>query len=112
MKTFQQTQQVQLQEFRRLMNIATQVTQLNKSNQTLKSVQSQGSKIESLLRSIKSTDDAMTIYTKMSDALVLLSQMMSSTASIARSSTVSSVSNAVLTKDLTDKINQILRRKR
>ena len=35
MKTFQQTQQVQLQEFRRLMNIATQVTQLNKSSEII-----------------------------------------------------------------------------
>ena len=48
----------------------------------------------------------------MSNAIVLLSQMISATADVSRSSTLSSVANSILTKDITSKLDSIIKRKR
>jgi len=109
---FDNTKEIQLNEFRRFMNVATQITQLQKSSKSLNDVKSQSSRVENILKSVSKEDDAPTVFKKMSDAFIELSRMITATAQISRSSAVSSVSNSVLSQDLSDKVNQILSKRR
>jgi hypothetical protein len=109
---FEITKQNKLLEFRRLANIATQIAQLNKSKTQTDKVKSLSSKVDAALRSVSPDDDTSTTFKKMSNAIVLLSQMISATADVSRSSTLSSVANSILTKDITSKLDSIIKRKR
>lgn len=109
---FEITKQNKLLEFRRLANIATQIAQLNKSKTQTDKVKSLSSKVDAALRSVSLDDDTSTTFKKMSNAIVLLSQMISATADVSRSSTLSSVANSILTKDVTSKLDSIIKRKR
>lgn len=111
---FNDLREEKLLEFRRFLNIATQLTQLTKSqtlNSKLKSIQNN---INSKLRSVSLDDDQKDIFNKMSDAMIELSKMIEIVSQIILTSTNSSVANAVLTKN-TDKkldmINNILRKR-
>ena len=111
---FNDLREEKLLEFRRFLNIATQLTQLTKSqslNSKLKSIQNN---INSKLRSVSLDDDQKDMFNKMSDAMIELSKMIEIVSQIILTSTNSSVANAVLTKN-TDKkldmINNILRKR-
>ena len=111
---FEVLKEQKLLEFRRFLNIATQLTQLTKSqslNSKLKSIQNN---INSKLRSVSLDDDQKGMFNKMSDAMIELSKMIEIVSQIILTSTNSSVANAVLTKN-TDKkldmINNILRKR-
>ena len=111
---FNDLREEKLLEFRRFLNIATQLTQLTKSqslNSKLKSIQNN---INSKLRSVSLDDGQKDMFNKMSDAMIELSKMIEIVSQIILTSTNSSVANAVLTKN-TDKkldmINNILRKR-
>jgi len=111
---FEVLKEEKLLEFRRFLNIATQLTQLTKSqtlNTKLKNIQNN---INSKLRSVSLDDDQKDMFNKMSDAMIELSKMIEIVSQIILTSTNSSVANAVLTKN-TDKkldmINNILRKR-
>ena len=111
---FNDLREEKLLEFRRFLNIATQLTQLTKSrtlNSKLKSIQNN---INSKLQSVSLDDDQKDMFNKMSDAMIELSKMIEIVSQIILTSTNSSVANAVLTKN-TDKkldmINNILRKR-
>ena len=56
--------------------------------------------MKQLLTGIKSDETPQMVFKKMSNALVLLSQMITNTADVSKSATLSSVANSVLTRDI------------
>ena len=98
-----------LNEFRRFLNIATQIAQGSKSVRQTEKVKSDGNKVKQILTSISPDETPQSVFKKMSNAMILLSQMITNTADVSKSSTLSSVANSVLTKDLTKTLQKIRR---
>lgn len=90
-----------LNEFRRFLNIATQIAQGSKSVRQTEKVKSDGNKVKQILTNISPEETPSSVFKKMSSAIVLLSQMITNTVEVSKSSTLSSVANSVLTRDLT-----------
>jgi len=89
-----------LNEFRRFMNVATQIAQGTKSIRQANKIKTDGDKVKQLLTGIKSDETPEMVFKKMSNALILLSQMITNTADVSKSATLSSVANSVLTRDI------------
>lgn len=89
-----------LNEFRRFMNVATQIAQGTKSIRQANKIKSDSAKVKQILTDIKSDETPQTVFKKMSNALIIMSQMITDTADVSKSSTLSSVANSVLTRDL------------
>ena len=98
---FNDIKEQNLNEFRRFLNIATQIAQGTKSVRQTEKVKSDGNKVKSILTGISSDETPQSVFKKMSNAMILLSQMITNTADVSKSSTLSSVANSVLTRDLT-----------
>lgn len=97
-----------LNEFRRFMNVATQIAQGTKSIRQANKIKSDSAKVKQILTDIKSDETPQTVFKKMSNALIIMSQMITDTADVSKSSTLSSVANSVLTRD----ISKTLQKKR
>ena len=89
-----------LNEFRRFMNVATQIAQGTKSIRQANKIKTDSAKVKQILTGIKSDETPQTVFKKMSNALIIMSQMITDTADVSKSSTLSSVANSVLTRDL------------
>ena len=89
-----------LNEFRRFMNVATQIAQGTKSIRQANKIKTDSAKVKQILTGIKSDETPQTVFKKMSNALIIISQMITDTADVSKSSTLSSVANSVLTRDL------------
>ena len=89
-----------LNEFRRFLNIATQIAQGSKSVRQTEKVKNDGNKVRQILTNISPDETPQSVFKKMSNAMILLSQMITNTADVSKSSTLSSVANSVLTRDL------------
>ena len=100
------TRKVTLNEFRRFLNIATQVAQGTKSIRQTERVKSNGNKVNAILSNISTDETPQSVFKKMSNAIVLLSQMITDTAEVSKTSTLSSVANSVLTRDLSKKLQR------
>ena len=98
-----------LNEFRRFLNIATQIAQGSKSVRQTEKVKNDGNKVRQILTNISPDETPQSVFKKMSNAMILLSQMITNTADVSKSSTLSSVANSVLTKDLTKTLQKIRR---
>ena len=98
---FNDIKEQNLNEFRRFLNIATQIAQGTKSVRQTEKVKSDGNKVKQILTGISSDETPQSVFKKMSNAMILLSQMITNTADVSKSSTLSSVANSVLTRDLT-----------
>ena len=98
-----------LNEFRRFFNIATQIAQGSKSVRQTEKVKNDGNKVRQILTNISPNETPQSVFKKMSNAMILLSQMITNTADVSKSSTLSSVANSVLTKDLTKTLQKIRR---
>ena len=103
------TRKVTLNEFRRFLNIATQIAQGSKSVRQTEKVKNDGNKVRQILTNISPDETPQSVFKKMSNAMILLSQMITNTADVSKSSTLSSVANSVLTKDLTKTLQKIRR---
>ena len=90
-----------LNEFRRFLNIATQIAQGSKSVRQTEKVKNDGNKVRQILTNISPDETPQSVFKKMSNAIILLSQMITNTVEVSKSSTLSSVANSVLTRDLT-----------
>ena len=97
---FENTKQQNLHEFKRFLNVATQIAQGTKSIRQANKIKTDGDKVKQLLTGIKSDETPQMVFKKMSNALVLLSQMITNTADVSKSATLSSVANSVLTRDI------------
>ena len=106
---FNDIKEQNLNEFRRFLNIATQIAQGSKSVRQTEKVKSDGNKVKQILTSISPDETPQSVFKKMSNAMILLSQMITNTADVSKSSTLSSVANSVLTKDLTKTLQKIRR---
>ena len=98
---FNDIKEQNLNEFRRFLNIATQIAQGSKSIRQSEKVKSDGNKVKQILTNISPEETPSSVFKKMSSAIVLLSQMITNTVEVSKSSTLSSVANSVLTRDLT-----------
>ena len=98
-----------LNEFRRFLNIATQIAQGSKAVRQTEKVKNDGNKVRQILTNISPDETPQSVFKKMSNAMILLSQMITNTADVSKSSTLSSVANSVLTKDLTKTLQKIRR---
>ena len=98
---FNDIKEQNLNEFRRFLNIATQIAQGSKSVRQTEKVKSDGNKVKQILTSISPDETPQSVFKKMSNAIILLSQMITNTVEVSKSSTLSSVANSVLTRDLT-----------
>ena len=98
---FNDIKEQNLNEFRRFLNIATQIAQGSKSVRQTEKVKSDGNKVKQILTNISPEETPSSVFKKMSSAIVLLSQMITNTVEVSKSSTLSSVANSVLTRDLT-----------
>ena len=101
-----------LTEIRRFLNISTQIAQLNKSKQSLSNVNTKYNQLKSSISSIDQNDSAQQILKKMSNAILLLSDMLMSSTALSRSNTISSVSNSILTRDVAKKFDQLTKKRR
>ena len=97
---FENTKQQNLHEFKRFLNVATQIAQGTKSIRQANKIKTDGDKVKQLLTGIKSDETPQMVFKKMSNALILLSQMITNTADVSKSATLSSVANSVLTRDI------------
>lgn len=103
---FENTKQQNLHEFKRFLNVATQIAQGTKSIRQTNKIKTDGDKVKQLLTGIKSDETPEMVFKKMSNALVLISQMITNTADVSKSATLSSVANSVLTNNLTKKLQR------
>jgi hypothetical protein len=106
---FNDIKEQNLNEFRRFLNIATQIAQGSKSVRQTEKVKNDGNKVRQILTNISPDETPQSVFKKMSNAMILLSQMITNTADVSKSSTLSSVANSVLTKDLTKTLQKIRR---
>ena len=106
---FNDIKEQNLNEFRRFLNIATQIAQGSKSVRQTEKVKNDGNKVKQILTNISPDETPQSVFKKMSNAMILLSQMITNTADVSKSSTLSSVANSVLTKDLTKTLQKIRR---
>ena len=106
---FNDIKEPSLNEFRRFLNIATQIAQGSKSVRQTEKVKNDGNKVRQILTNISPDETPQSVFKKMSNAMILLSQMITNTADVSKSSTLSSVANSVLTKDLTKTLQKIRR---
>ena len=72
---------------------------LNQSDKQTR-LKTDSAKVKQILTGIKSDETPQTVFKKMSNALIIMSQMITDTADVSKSSTLSSVANSVLTRDL------------
>ena len=98
---FENTKQQNLHEFKRFLNVATQIAQGTKSIRQANKIKTDGDKVRQILTGISNDETPQSIFKKMSNALVLLSSMITNTADVSKSATLSSVANSVLTNNLT-----------
>ena len=98
---FNDIKEQNLNEFRRFLNIATQIAQGSKSVRQTEKVKNDGNKVRQILTNISPDETPQSVFKKMSNAIILLSQMITNTVEVSKSSTLSSVANSVLTRDLT-----------
>ena len=98
---FNDIKEQNLNEFRRFLNIATQIAQGSKSVRQTEKVKNDGNKVRQILTNISPDETPQSVFKKMSNAMILLSQMITNTADVSKSSTFSSVANSVLARDLT-----------
>ena len=106
---FNDIKEQNLNEFRRFLNIATQIAQGSKSVRQTEKVKNDGNKVRQILTNISPDETPQSVFKKMSNAMILLSQMITNTADVSKSSTLSSVAISVLTKDLTKTLQKIRR---
>ena len=106
---FNDIKEQNLNEFRRFLNIATQIAQGSKSVRQTEKVKNDGYIVRQILTNISPDETPQSVFKKMSNAMILLSQMITNTADVSKSSTLSSVANSVLTKDLTKTLQKIRR---
>ena len=106
---FNDIKEQNLNELRRFLNIATQIAQGSKSVRQTEKVKNDGNKVRQILTNISPDETPQSVFKKMSNAMILLSQMITNTADVSKSSTLSSVANSVLTKDLTKTLQKIRR---
>ena len=106
---FNDIKEQNLNEFRRFLNIATQIAQGSKSVRQTEKVKNDGNKVRQILTNISPDETPQSVFKKMSNAIILLSQMITNTVEVSKSSTLSSVANSVLTKDLTKTLQKIRR---
>jgi hypothetical protein len=97
---FENTKQQNLHEFKRFLNVATQIAQGTKSIRQANKIKTDSDKVKQLLTGIKSDETPEMVFKKMSNALILISQMITNTADVSKSATLSSVANSVLTRDI------------
>ena len=64
-----------------------------------------------MLSSVSPDDNAQSVFKKMSNSIILLSQMLVNSSAVSRNSTISSVANAILTKDVSKKLDRITKRR-
>jgi|MDTD01.2.fsa_nt_gb hypothetical protein len=108
---FDNIKEQSLHEITRFLNIATQLAQLNKSKVNQNKVNSDFQKVKSMLSSVSPDDNAQSVFKKMSNSIILLSQMLVNSSAVSRNSTISSVANAILTKDVSKKLDRITKRR-
>ena len=89
--------------------MTTQIAQGSKSVRQTEKVKNDGNKVRQILTNISPDETPQSVFKKMSNAMILLSQMITNTADVSKSSTLSSVANSVLTKDLTKTLQKIRR---
>ena len=106
---FNDIKEQNLNEFRRFLNIATQIAQGSKSVRQTEKVKNDGNKVRQILTNISPDETPQSVFKKMSNAIIFLSQMITNTVEVSKSSTLSSVANSVLTKDLTKTLQKIRR---
>ena len=68
---FENTKQQNLHEFKRFLNVATQIAQGTKSIRQANKIKTDGDKVKQLLTGIKSDETPQMVFKKMSNALVL-----------------------------------------
>lgn len=103
---FENTKQQNLHEFKRFLNVATQIAQGTKSIRQANKIKTDGDKVRQILTGISNDETPQSIFKKMSNALVLISSMITNTADVSKSATLSSVANSVLTNNLTKKLKR------
>jgi DNA repair exonuclease SbcCD ATPase subunit len=101
-----------LTEIRRFLNISTQLSQLSKSKTNLDKVNSSYNKVKSVLSSINPDETPTSMMKKLSSSIILLSDMILNSTNLSRSNTISSVSNSILTRDVSKKVDSLTKKRR
>ena len=101
-----------LTEIRRFLNISTQLSQLSKSKTNLDKVNSSYNKVKSVLSSLSKDDTPDVMMKKLSSSIILLSDMIVNSTNLSRNNTISSVSNSILTRDVSKKVDNLTKRRR
>ena len=101
-----------LTEIRRFLNISTQLSQLSKSKTNLDKVNSSYNKVKSVLSSINPDETPTSMMKKLSSSIILLSDMILNSTNLSRSNTISSVSNSILTSDVSKKVDSLTKKRR
>jgi DNA repair exonuclease SbcCD ATPase subunit len=109
---FENLKSQNLTEIRRFLNISTQIAQLNKSKTNLDKVNSSYQKVKSVLSSLSKDDTPDVMMKKLSSSIILLSDMLLNSTNVSRSNTISSVSNSILTRDVSKKVDNLTKKRR
>ena len=109
---FENLKNENLTEIRRFLNISTQIAQLNKSKTNLDKVNSSYQKVKSVLSSLSKDDTPDVMMKKLSSSIILLSDMLLNSTNVSRSNTISSVSNSILTRDVSKKVDNLTKKRR
>ena len=109
---FENLKSQNLTEIRRFLNISTQLSQLSKSKTNLDKVNSSYNKVKSVLSSLSKDDTPDVMMKKLSSSIILLSDMIVNSTNLSRNNTISSVSNSILTRDVSKKVDNLTKRRR
>ena len=109
---FENLKSQNLTEIRRFLNISTQLSQLSKSKTNLDKVNSSYNKVKSVLSSLSKDDTPDVMMKKLSSSIILLSDMIVNSTNLSRNNTISSVSNSILTRDVSKKVDNLIKRRR
>ena len=109
---FENLKSQNLTEIRRFLNISTQLSQLSKSKTNLDKVNSSYNKVKSVLSSINPDETPTSMMKKLSSSIILLSDMILNSTNLSRSNTISSVSNSILTRDVSKKVDSLTKKRR
>ena len=109
---FENLKSQNLTEIRRFLNISTQLSQLSKSKTNLDKENSSYNKVKSVLSSLSKDDTPDVMMKKLSSSIILLSDMIVNSTNLSRNNTISSVSNSILTRDVSKKVDNLTKRRR
>ena len=109
---FENLKSQNLTEIRRFLNISTQLSQLSKSKTNLDKVNSSYNKVKSVLSSLSKDDTPDVMMKKLSSSIILLSDMIVNSTNLSRNNTISSVSNSILTRDVSKKVDKLTKKRR